>query len=96
MSEPLAERGLDAMRGAGLDVDVQIGLAPDQLLRAIVGAQALVIRSATQVTAEVLEAGADLIVVGTHGRTGLDRLLMGSVAERVIGFAACPVLAVKL
>jgi nucleotide-binding universal stress UspA family protein/uncharacterized membrane protein YfcA len=42
------------------------------------------------------KAGADLIVIGTHGRTGLDRLLMGSVAERVIGFAACPVLAVKL
>jgi nucleotide-binding universal stress UspA family protein/uncharacterized membrane protein YfcA len=41
------------------------------------------------------KAGADLIVVGTHGRTGLDRLLMGSIAERVIGFADCPVLAVK-
>ncbi|MBI4996293.1 MAG: universal stress protein [Rhodocyclales bacterium] len=41
------------------------------------------------------KAKADLIVVGTHGRTGLDRLLMGSVAERVIGFADCPVLAVK-
>lgn len=40
-------------------------------------------------------AGADLIVVGTHGRTGLDRLLMGSIAERVIGFADVPVLAVK-
>ncbi|MFA4969161.1 MAG: TSUP family transporter [Sulfuritalea sp.] len=42
------------------------------------------------------KAGADFIVVGTHGRTGLDRLLMGSVAERVIGFADCPVLAVKI
>jgi nucleotide-binding universal stress UspA family protein len=42
------------------------------------------------------KAGADLIVVGTHGRTGLDRLLMGSVAERVIGFADCPVLVVKI
>jgi hypothetical protein len=42
------------------------------------------------------KADADLIVVGTHGRTGLDRILMGSVAERVIGFAECPVLAVKV
>ena len=41
------------------------------------------------------KAGADLIVVGTHGRTGFDRLLMGSVAERVIGFSECAVLAVK-
>jgi nucleotide-binding universal stress UspA family protein len=37
----------------------------------------------------------DLIVMGTHGRTGLGRLLMGSVAERVLRRAPCPVLAVK-
>jgi nucleotide-binding universal stress UspA family protein len=36
----------------------------------------------------------DLIVVGTHGRTGLSRALLGSVAERVIRTAPCPVLAV--
>ncbi len=41
-------------------------------------------------------AGADLIVVGTHGRTGLDRLLMGSIAERVIGLSDSPVLVVKI
>ena len=39
--------------------------------------------------------GASLIIVGSHGRTGLKRLLMGSVAERVIGHAKCPVLVVK-
>ncbi|HZK14598.1 MAG TPA: universal stress protein [Desulfobaccales bacterium] len=39
--------------------------------------------------------GASLIIVGSHGRTGLKRLLMGSVAERVIGEAKCPVLVVK-
>ncbi|AGA35285.1 Universal stress protein family [Thioalkalivibrio nitratireducens DSM 14787] len=38
---------------------------------------------------------ADLIVVGSHGRTGLSRLLMGSVSERVIGNARSPVLVVK-
>lgn len=37
----------------------------------------------------------DLIVIGTHGRTGLRRLVMGSVAESVVRHAACPVLAVK-
>ena len=36
----------------------------------------------------------DLIVVGTHGRTGVSRVLLGSVAERVIRGAACPVLVV--
>lgn len=37
----------------------------------------------------------DLIVMGTHGRTGLTRLLMGSVAEGVLRHASCPVLTVK-
>jgi nucleotide-binding universal stress UspA family protein len=37
----------------------------------------------------------DLIVMGTHGRTGLDRILMGSVAEEVLRRTRCPVLAVK-
>jgi nucleotide-binding universal stress UspA family protein len=41
------------------------------------------------------EAACDLIVMGTHGRTGLGRLLMGSVAEAVLRKAPCPVLTVK-
>jgi nucleotide-binding universal stress UspA family protein len=41
------------------------------------------------------EAGADLIVMGTHGRGGLSRLVMGSVAERVMRKARCPVLTVR-
>jgi nucleotide-binding universal stress UspA family protein len=39
--------------------------------------------------------GVDLIVMGTHGRTGLTRLLMGSVAEAVVRRAKCPVLTFK-
>jgi nucleotide-binding universal stress UspA family protein len=41
------------------------------------------------------EGGCDLIVMGTHGRTGLRRLVMGSVAEEVLREAPCPVLTVK-
>jgi len=51
---------------------------------------------AYQVIVEVAgETGSNLIVMGSHGRTGLTRLLMGSVTERVIGLASCPVLVVK-
>lgn len=39
--------------------------------------------------------GADLVVVGTHGRTGIARLALGSVAETVVRAAACPVLVVR-
>jgi len=41
------------------------------------------------------ERKADLIVMGTHGRTGLAHALMGSVAEKVVRMAACPVLTVR-
>ena len=41
------------------------------------------------------EQKADLIVLGSHGRTGVERLLLGSVAERVIVLASCSVLVVK-
>jgi nucleotide-binding universal stress UspA family protein len=42
------------------------------------------------------KANMDLIVMGTHGRTGMERLLMGSVAEKVMRDATCSVLVVKL
>jgi nucleotide-binding universal stress UspA family protein len=38
----------------------------------------------------------DLIVIGTHGRKGLDRMLFGSTAEQVVRYAPCPVLTVRL
>ena len=41
------------------------------------------------------ERSADLIVMGTHGRTGLQHVLLGSVAEKVVRLAPCPVLTVR-
>ncbi|MCS6913370.1 MAG: universal stress protein [Myxococcales bacterium] len=40
------------------------------------------------------QSGCDLIVLGSHGRRGLSRVLLGSIAERVVRFAPCPVLVV--
>jgi nucleotide-binding universal stress UspA family protein len=50
---------------------------------------------ATEITRLAADEGYDLIVMGTHGRTGVGRLLMGSVAEKVLRLAQCPVLTVK-
>ena len=41
------------------------------------------------------EEAVDMVVMGTHGRTGLTRLLMGSVAEAVVRRAGCPVLTIR-
>lgn len=48
-----------------------------------------------QILDAVRDTGADLIVMGTHGRTGLERVLLGSVAEAVLRQASCPVLTIK-
>jgi nucleotide-binding universal stress UspA family protein len=42
------------------------------------------------------EKNADMIVIGTHGRTGIDHMLFGSTAEKVVRKAPCPVLAVRI
>ena len=51
---------------------------------------------ATEIVRYTHDAGIDLVVMGTHGRTGLERLLMGSVAEKVMRESPCSVLVVKL
>jgi nucleotide-binding universal stress UspA family protein len=51
---------------------------------------------AEEIAREANTSGAELIVMGTHGRTGLSRLVLGSVAQHVIALAACPVVVVKL
>lgn len=50
---------------------------------------------ALEVTQAAVEAGCDLVVVGTHGRTGVKRLVLGSVAERIVREAHCDVLVVR-
>lgn len=66
------------------------GLALRARRKVVVGVPAEVI------AAEAQAEQADLIVMGTHGRTGLSHVLVGSVAEAVIRKAPCPVLAVKV
>ncbi len=50
---------------------------------------------ASEIVTFARESGVDLLVLGTHGRTGLEHALMGSVAERVVRKARCPVLTVR-
>lgn len=70
---------------------------PDEVRR-FLHAEVLVVPgdAATEIIRTAATKGADLIITGTHGRTGLRRILMGSVAEGVLRGAPCPVLTVRL
>jgi D-3-phosphoglycerate dehydrogenase len=89
VTEKLAQRGLDLLTEAGYEVDEQLGLSPEELVSAVVGADALIIRSATTVTAEVLAAGTDLVVVGRAG-IGLDNVDVTAATDRGVMVVNAP------
>ncbi len=89
VTEKIANRGLEQLAQAGHEVDVQEELSPDELVARVRGAQALIIRSATQVTAEVLEAGSDLVVVGRAG-IGLDNVDVEAATARGVMVVNAP------
>ena len=89
VTEKLAATGLDDLRNAGHEVDVQLGLSPEKLLEVIPGAAALIVRSATQVTAEVLAAAKDLIIVGRAG-VGVDNVDVVAATRRGVMVANAP------
>jgi D-3-phosphoglycerate dehydrogenase / 2-oxoglutarate reductase len=89
VTEKIADGGLQNLRDAGHEVDVQEGLAADELLGAVKGAHALIIRSATQVTADVLAAGTDLVVVGRAG-IGLDNVDVAAATARGVMVVNAP------
>jgi len=89
VTEELADRGIAALRAAGHDVDVQLGLAPDALLGAVNGASALIVRSATKVTAEVLAAADALVVVGRAG-VGVDNVDVAEATRRGVMVVNAP------
>ncbi|MGB3412678.1 MAG: phosphoglycerate dehydrogenase [Microthrixaceae bacterium] len=89
VTEKIADGGLQRLRDAGHEVDVQEGLSPEALVEAIVGAHALIIRSATQVTADVLAAGTDLIAVGRAG-IGLDNVDVAAATKHGVMVVNAP------
>ncbi len=89
VTEPIAEGGLDQLRQAGHTVSVQVGLSPEELREAVGTATALIIRSATQVTAELLAAAPDLVVVGRAG-IGLDNVDVEAATRRGVMVVNAP------
>jgi D-3-phosphoglycerate dehydrogenase len=82
VSDNLGEIGVDMFKKAqGIEVDVKTGLSPDELKAIIGGYDALVIRSATKVTEDILAAGTRLKVVGRAG-IGLDNVDIPAATKR--------------
>jgi len=90
VTEEIAESGLQELRNAGHEVDIRLGLSPEELLTAVVGAHALIIRSATQVNAATLEAAKDMVVVGRAG-IGLDNVDVTKATELGVMVVNAPV-----
>lgn len=89
VSETIAEAGLDLLRAAGHNVDVQTALSPDGLCEAVNGSSALIVRSATKVDAAVLTAGTALVVVGRAG-VGVDNVDVAEATRRGVIVANAP------
>jgi D-3-phosphoglycerate dehydrogenase len=89
VTEEIAEPGLALLRAAGHQVEVALKLSPAELLAAVPGAAALIIRSATDVTAEVLDAATDLVVVGRAG-IGLDNVDVAAATRRGVMVVNAP------
>ena len=76
--------------------DLELARRADRFMKAGLACTTKIVEgsASTAIAARGQEIGADLIVVGTHGRTGLAHAMLGSVAERVVRRASCPVLTV--
>ena len=83
VTEKLADAGLDILRRKGYEVDVRLDLSPEELVAAIPGFDALIVRSATQVTREVIEAATVLRIIGRAG-VGIDNVDVEAATERGI------------
>lgn len=81
VTEAIADSGVETLESGGIDVDVRLDLDHDGVVAAIGGYEGLIIRSATQVDREVVEAGSRLRVVGRAG-IGLDNVDVDAATRR--------------
>jgi nucleotide-binding universal stress UspA family protein len=91
---PVDEAAVDSAARASVDEIVDAALAemddqPPEVLRTI-------LPGSPSITLVEVAEGADMVVVGSHGRTGLSRLVLGSVAMAVVNHAPCPVVVVRI
>jgi D-3-phosphoglycerate dehydrogenase / 2-oxoglutarate reductase len=83
VSDNLSANGIEILKRAGLEVDVKTGMPPGELKKCIGEYHGLIVRSATKVTSEIVEAAANLKVIGRAG-SGLDNVDKASATKKGI------------
>uniref|UniRef100_A0A7V3RH54 3-phosphoglycerate dehydrogenase n=1 Tax=candidate division WOR-3 bacterium TaxID=2052148 RepID=A0A7V3RH54_UNCW3 len=73
ISDPIAKEGIEILKNSGFEVVEKTGMSPEELIKTIPDFDAIIVRSATKVTKEVIEAGKKLKVIGRAG-VGLDNV----------------------
>lgn len=90
VTEKISKEGLEALKqGADVEVDVRLDLDKTTVLEAVAGYDALIVRSATKVTADVIAAGQQLRVIGRAG-SGVDNIDVDAATERGIVVVNAP------
>ncbi|MGQ9573110.1 MAG: phosphoglycerate dehydrogenase [Dehalococcoidia bacterium] len=87
--DPIAEDGVKALRDAGAEVDVCLGMPAEELLAVIGEYDAVVVRSETKITAEAIAAGKRLQIIGRAG-IGVDNIQVEAATERGIVVVNAP------
>lgn len=83
VSDSISPKGIEILKKAGLEVDVKTGLKPEELKKEISKYNALIVRSATKVTSDIISAAENLKVIGRAG-SGLDNVDKDAATKRGI------------
>ena len=83
ISDNISTKGVEILKKAGLDVDVKTGMKPEELIALIGDYHGLVVRSATKVTAKIIDAASNLRVIGRAG-SGLDNVDLTAATKKGI------------
>ncbi len=83
ISDNLSQKGIEILKKAGIDVDVKIGMKPEELAEVIGNYHGLIVRSATKVTSKIIDAASNLKVIGRAG-SGLDNVDITAATKKGI------------
>jgi D-3-phosphoglycerate dehydrogenase len=89
VTDPIAEAGLDRLREAGHEVETAYDVEGEALLNAVADANALIVRSGTEVTEDVFAAAPDLVIVGRAG-IGVDNIDIDAATDHGVVVANAP------